>query len=381
MLAKSVEDTTAIKIDTTGFPVEFINKDLQILDYDYSDGAAIISRRVWPGDANVDGLVNHQDLLNIGLGFGRMGPLRAGASLSWEGQFSAPWEQLTPGSQLDYKFADTNGDGLLDEADLTAILQNWTRTYDLPGIAGAIGEVRDNNGPPLYTQLDTLFEGADIEFPILLGTAEEPITDIYSIAFTLTYDPKLVEPGSFDFHLETSWLGDSPDELMMVFREFPDQGKVELAISRKDGKNLSGFGEIARGAVTIEDVIFTIREEEQFNLTFEDIVRLDAQERRGEVRETTTTTVVESTTQTVNILSEKLIQLYPNPVKSDLWLRNLTNLEIEQIQIQDLQGRLLLSQKELLNDRLSTATLGNGLYTLKILTKDGIIIKKFTKNQ
>ncbi|MEO0339745.1 MAG: T9SS type A sorting domain-containing protein, partial [Bacteroidota bacterium] len=381
LLAKNLEDTTAIRIDTTGFPVEFINTNLQVLDYEYREGAAIISRRVWPGDANIDGLVNHKDLLNIGLGFGLMGPNRAGASINWEGQFSASWGQVTPGSNVNYKFADTNGDGLLNEFDLEAIEQNWTRTYDLPGAAGAIGLVRSNDGPPLYTELDTLFEGAFIEFPILLGTADEPVSDVYSIAFTLSYDPKLVEPGSFDFQLDDSWLAEAPGDLLMVFREFPNQGKVEIAITRKDGKNISGYGQIARGGVTIEDVIFTIREEEQFNFTFEDIVRLDAQERSGETRETTTTTVVESTTQTINILSEDLIQVYPNPVQDQLWIKNWTNLDIQNILVHDLQGRLLLSQDELINDRLDTQFLGNGLYTMKLLTKEGIIIKKFTKNQ
>ncbi|MFQ5605188.1 MAG: hypothetical protein ACE5HS_18130, partial [bacterium] len=41
---------------------------------------------VWPGDTNNDGVVNAADVLPVGLHFGKTGPTRSGASLSWSGQ-------------------------------------------------------------------------------------------------------------------------------------------------------------------------------------------------------------------------------------------------------------------------------------------------------
>ncbi|MFQ5604345.1 MAG: hypothetical protein ACE5HS_13840, partial [bacterium] len=42
--------------------------------------------KVWPGDTNNDGVVTAADVLPIGLHFGKTGPTRSGASLSWSGQ-------------------------------------------------------------------------------------------------------------------------------------------------------------------------------------------------------------------------------------------------------------------------------------------------------
>ena len=77
---------------------------------------------VWPGDANNDGGVTEVDVLSLGRYFGFTGPLRENGSISWSGQAAEPWEPE------EATYADTNGDGVVNDADLDAIVQNFRRS-------------------------------------------------------------------------------------------------------------------------------------------------------------------------------------------------------------------------------------------------------------
>ena len=80
---------------------------------------------VWPGDATGNSLANNYDVLNIGLGHGYSGLIRPDAHTNWIGQYAPNWGQATI-QGVDYKHLDCNGDGLIDEQDLDAVIQNYT---------------------------------------------------------------------------------------------------------------------------------------------------------------------------------------------------------------------------------------------------------------
>ena len=81
-----------------------------------------------------------------------------------------------------------------------------------------------------------------------------------------------------------------------------------------------------------------------------------------------------------NILPEGLISVYPNPVTERITI-DLGNLEINpnQLSLIDMQGKLMLSSTLQKNDHeisLELSEIPNGLYLLKINTREGIITKK-----
>ncbi|MEO1451717.1 MAG: hypothetical protein AAFV07_19465, partial [Bacteroidota bacterium] len=84
---------------------------------------------VWPGDANYDLVANNQDLLAIGVAFGLTGPPRANASLNWTGQPSVDWTDTLPGG-INFKHADTDGNGVVNTADTVAINLNYGLTHN-----------------------------------------------------------------------------------------------------------------------------------------------------------------------------------------------------------------------------------------------------------
>ncbi len=73
-----------------------------------------------------------------------------------------------------------------------------------------------------------------------------------------------------------------------------------------------------------------------------------------------------------------IIQIYPNPVKDILTIENISNTEITSIMIYDLLGRLVLTEKENLN-QVDVSHLNSGMLFVKIETDQGRVTKKIIK--
>lgn len=97
---------------------------------------------VWPGDANRDGIVNHCDILPIGVALGKTGLPRPGFT-TWEGKTAPDWGQLF-NQTYDLKHTDANGDGSVGLPDA--------------------GVVRDFYGlkKPDYQEVDVYPAGTDV---------------------------------------------------------------------------------------------------------------------------------------------------------------------------------------------------------------------------
>ena len=77
--------------------------------------------KVWPGDTDGNLVVDADDILPIGVYYGHQGCYRQGDSYSWEAQpLPNGWEAASSA------YADANGDGKVDIADVLVILVNWT---------------------------------------------------------------------------------------------------------------------------------------------------------------------------------------------------------------------------------------------------------------
>lgn len=89
---------------------------------------------VWPGDTNNDAIVDLHDWLIIGMGYGKNGIARQNSQTTWKPQSAENWGDYYPNSSLygnlNYKHADTNGDGLINAVDSVAIVQNLWNLRD-----------------------------------------------------------------------------------------------------------------------------------------------------------------------------------------------------------------------------------------------------------
>jgi hypothetical protein len=87
---------------------------------------------VWPGDANADGTVNMLDYLAFGIAYNYVAIPRLEQNIDWNAKFATNFNQTFGGNlfaNTNYKHSDCNGNGTINFADTTAILQNFGLSY------------------------------------------------------------------------------------------------------------------------------------------------------------------------------------------------------------------------------------------------------------
>ena len=204
----------------------------------YSDSTeisvSIDTTCVWPGDANNDKVVDNKDLLNIGVGFNKTGPARTSATIGWYGQICKNWAD-TFSKTLNYKFADCNGDSTIDYSDTIAIRSNYSKVHPKT-FSSRQGTPTD---PPLYFKFskDTILAGDTLTVHVMCGSGAIPVTNIYGLAFSILYNPSLLENISEDFN--QSWI--SKKNLAFTFA---NSGLMDMAIVRINHTDTSGYGEL-----------------------------------------------------------------------------------------------------------------------------------------
>ncbi len=191
---------------------------------------------VWPGDANSDKVVDMKDLLNIGAGYGKTGYSRPSANINWNAQMCMDWKD-TFIHAVNYKHADCNGNGIINNSDTLAIHANYSKIHSKT-ITATQGKPTD---PPLYVVFnkDSAQTGDMVKADIMYGTKNIPAKNIYGLAFSVIYDETLIEfqsgnPGS-------SWIAGKTLSLVTN----PNPGQVDMAMVRTNLKDTSGYGKLA----------------------------------------------------------------------------------------------------------------------------------------
>ena len=87
--------------------------------------------KVWPGDLNNSNVVTTADLLPIGYFYNSTGPVRPNATIQWSGQPATLWgyNHSFLNSNAYKTFADSNGDGVINNADQAAIGFNMNQVH------------------------------------------------------------------------------------------------------------------------------------------------------------------------------------------------------------------------------------------------------------
>lgn len=201
---------------------------------------------VWAGDVNWDLTVDYLDLLDLGVAYGSTGTTRPGASISWVAQYAKNWTSYFP-STVNYKNADCDGNGVVNDDDTLAIYTNYSSVHSI-GII--VPKYPKTTGlPDLYFDLSGLAPKAGdiITVPVKLGNASLPFPKIYGIATRIYIDGlTLTTPPGMDY--STSWVGTPKYKLSLTNN--PNMNEVDGTYVRKDNNNTAGYGTI--GLLTIQ---------------------------------------------------------------------------------------------------------------------------------
>lgn len=82
-------------------------------------------------------------------------------------------------------------------------------------------------------------------------------------------------------------------------------------------------------------------------------------------------------TASVNNINESDISVYPNPVSADVYIN--CPLAVSNLSVYDINGRLVLEEKQPVTNHFNIGNFTSGLYLVKITTAEQVYIKKIVK--
>ncbi len=367
----------SVNITDTPIPIEFVSINANLINVNTSGGGIIVLDGMWPGDTDINGIVNQYDILNLGIAYGATGVDRV-VSTDWTPFYVQDWTENTPLSDVNFKHMDTDGNGQVNSADTLAIALNWGATnenWDEDGFGPGGWESSLTQNAPFYVSGDTVTTNQTAYFDIVLGDEAFPATDIYGLAFTITFDPEMVVPGSAHAHFENSWIGTTGENLLTIYREDYEAGELHIGLTRTDGINVSGSGNIGVMEITIKDVIFRGNLTEM-QLGIENVKIINVTEQEIAVSPIESTTYIDETTGILNPDLQEAVKVFPSPVSERLFL-SVADTQILSLELYNAQGKVIRKTKGVLS--MQVADFPTGSYFLRIITDKGIVVKNISK--
>lgn len=247
-LATNVQSPVHVFSSTGLYTVSCIVSNGTVLDTAYSY-VYVSDCRVWPGDANFDGKVSAEDLLPIGIYYGTTGTARTNPTSAFSPQIAEDW--VTPGMPfmylddiLNFKYADCNGDGIINQGDADVVLSNFgNSSFNNNTTSFMIPQPTD---PEFSLNADCAScpAGDWITVTATLGTVNVPANGMYGFTTAVEYNPELILSDSVIADFSASWFGNSQDVLTLFYNDKVNH-VLHFGIVKRDSVFVpSGFGEI-----------------------------------------------------------------------------------------------------------------------------------------
>lgn len=362
------------------YPITLIVSDGVVMDT-FVNYLPVVDCRVFPGDCDRNGFVEAEDIFVLGLQYGITGTPRPNATTTYTPQSCPNWNPNGLGMYLDMmvneKHADANGDGIVNQADVSAIQANLgqsSRNWNTLSFMNA-----DDNDPKLILQGSTTqgiilaSGGMWLEIPILLGDANIQAKNIYGFSTIIPFDTNMIAPNSISVIYDNSWLG-AADSLLHIEKVIDND--IHIGFTRFNHQNVAtGMGEIARLRLQIKNNV----NGNTFLLPSSDTKLLShwngfggggGVEKLMNVHLATTTIIITSVSTENELFNS--VQIYPNPANE--FISIVSAEKIEAISLFDMTGkRLLFAEK---TDKIDISSFTKGIYVLEVVTSKGKFVKK-----
>jgi PKD repeat protein len=342
----------------------------------------IDSSCVWPGDANADKIVNVKDVLAIGIAYSDTGSKRADTSTTWSAHICKDWS----GSFLsgrNYKNADCNGDGIVNSLDTNTISRNYSKTHPKTGFL--------EQGDPTDPAFNIVFEkskyseGDTIVADVYLGNSTRQVSNAYGLAFSLNYDPTLIQSGNMTVDFSNSWLGTKGTNLIFYSKNHFSNGQLDLAIVRTDHKNVSGYGKI--GTISLLVAKTLIDSNKTFSLSLSDNKLVSFNETVIPVYTYSDTTQVQQKKVGLAepVITDNSLRVFPNPFSSTANIvYSLQGNEPVQLAVFDMNGNVVSTLVNSLQPAgrytisfdASQYNMPSGIYYVKFIAGNKLRIQK-----
>ena len=305
---------------------------------------------LYPGDANRDGEVNGKDILFIGMKLGMEGQPRDMASTDWLAQFGEDWDdQFLNG--INTRFADANGDGVINEQDLEVVLLNQNLSHG--NIAA--NELPSSLNESVMLSLDLIEQNGNT---LLLGlNVASELDKLKGISLGIeaigTNSLQLNTQADFS---QSFWL-DFTDVFQMNTEGTTNPINIS-AIALENEPN-AGSGELFRFELELSSIV------NEVELQMTDVLLVNTE---GYQLNVETESLDLDLVSISNPNGARGLSVYPNPANDKINITYPDGIKDGQIVIYDVNGKLVKSA--VIQTQLDLSDLEQGLYMIGIHTTD-----------
>jgi hypothetical protein len=348
--------------------------DLEVIDPNDAATSSCISDCTWPGDVNMDGLINNKDLLPLGYVMGLDGTARINGSMDWVAQHSTNWNYPFHVLPNDLKYVDADGNGQLNAEDLQTIQEHYSQAHNLVPKTVITGK-----GLPFSLELLTPNPqfGDLIKIKVSLGSESLPAFDIYGFTFDMTLSNGVVDSAFTMTFLDNSWLNLNSPSINLAKRPF--QGRFETAFSRTNGHSVSGFGSIGTLEFVIIEVIDIGGQNGRQTLTLNPtIMSADGSSSSGEPITLEIPIKPKDRSASKARDNSQGLSVFPSPAHDVLNVSWEGIGQVETLKLSDTHGKMLQERRDFTGaqTQLNVSELPSGMYILSARTANGVISKK-----
>jgi len=328
---------------------------------------------MWPGDANNDGVVNNFDVLALGISYNKKGTYRAVQNTIFNEHSAFAWLSNTMGG-VNTKHADVNGNGNIDSSDITGVIANYSQIHNKN-----VGQRTRLLAPQLAVDLGGFaIPGSPVSGPIKFGSATKPATNIYALAFSVFFDPLLVDSGSINVDFSNSWLGNNSHLVTLLQTDY-SAGRADIALTRIDHQSVQGHGSLGTFGFVTEENLAGKGYANEYILDIEigNVIAIDQHGNLLPFNFDKNTVIISDIEDDV----ESTIEIYPNPAENYITI-NHPKSKPSSIVVYDLTGKTIHSQTALSRgkNKIDVSELVFGAYYIEISFDEKVIRTMFLKN-
>jgi hypothetical protein len=321
---------------------------------------------VWPGDLNNSKSVTTADLLPIGYFYNSIGPIRQNASLQWIAQPATLWGygQTYPNGSAYKVFADANGDGIISNADQTAIGFNISKVHLMIGKPSGANKSRSvADGDMLVTSNITAIDKTKlpeaITLKVTLKNNNGGLDSLYGIAFNLLLDSSVFDLNTATFDYTGSIFGNTGTDFLNI--EYATDTTISIGLTRYANSAIKGNGDLCRINLKTKSTISNTILNAKIATSIE---AANSQFGSPLIIQDSALTIPFRTNTGIQETSFDNLELYPNPTSQLLNIRSSSS--IDEIKIYDIVGQLVMEIKRPQNNKLDISELKAGMYIAEV---------------
>jgi len=342
---------------------------------------------VWPGDLNNSHTVTTSDLLPIGYFYNSQGSLRSNASIQWTAQPATLWgyNHSTPNGDAYKVFADSNGDGVINNADQAAIGFNMNKVHSRMSASApspapphyTLQQLNTALGTLSITPNNTIINGANlpqsITFMVNVNNTSG-LNALYGISVNLLFDDTIFDLNTATIDYTGSIFGTSGSDYLAL--NYNSNNTVSVGLTRYANASINGQGLLFKVTMQTKTTLP--------NLTQTPVTAyVDAANNNiGEtlvIQDAPVTNITIINNLGTNIIDSNKFVLYPNPTSDKIYLltsSNFTQTKELKVKVFNILGQIvdeIITQNN--STEISTKNWGsNGVYLVKIVDELNTIV-------